>query len=241
MNTTNLPEVTNYLQSMYHYYNGDLTAFINRCNLIFSEREKKFVDNRMITSSIDQHPHHYPSPTGYLESQPTYTGTTSPEGINLPLIALPENIDDNCFLLTIPIALATCSIIDIIGNLKKNNGIINLGTNENFIEFFKGHYDKVSINNASVLNWLFRQGLSHSYFPKHKLAIGYDFKNPKDKLFFKQDDFIILNVNYLTFIVKHIFVEAIEESKTNSNMQSRYETLLKYNKKDFDKNIGKLD
>ena len=108
-----------------------------------------------------------------------------------------------------------------------------------FRMFFKG--SEIDGKTIDVLNWLFRQGLSHMYFPKYnKLAIGYDGNNPNDKLFFMKDNHYVLNVNFLTSIVSKILDKFIEESQCNDERKKRFEKIMTECKDDFEKNIKSL-
>lgn len=117
----------------------------------------------------------------------------------------------------IPIAMVLTSSIDFIGALLSHN---NLFVNTNKFDsasknFFKYLEDKggnfgeklhKSDNQRKLLFTIFRNGLMHDFFPKGvDVAIAYDKNYEHNKLFFLEQDKVVLNVYKLRLIVEWVF------------------------------------
>jgi hypothetical protein len=134
--------------------------------------------------------------------------------------------NDKFFRLTIPITLTLFSVVDCVGYLSGANSD-PLKTNENFKEFFKQSTIPVSGPDSEFLNQVFRQGLTHVYFPKLGLGISYHSKNPQGKLFFKTlSQHLVLNVNRLEEIVLSTFKDVKDNVSLYPQMENRYNSLI---------------
>jgi len=100
-------------------------------------------------------------------------------------------------------------------------------TNLNFREFFKRSSSLVSQQDSDFLNHVFRQGLTHLYFPKLGLAISYHSTNPPGQLFFKAaSQAIVLNVKRLEEIVISTFETIKSDVSIYQQMETRYQSLI---------------
>lgn len=243
-------DATIYLENMSFRYNGDLDAFIHRCQDIFRKREKKIEKNKLDEDVEKQDTSGYQKPV----SEYTNITTTSSEGLNLSYQKVNGQLSDDCFLLTIPITLSTFSIIDFVGKLlkkekefkneKQKKDFLLSGIEENFNAFFKDYINEGNKEHFSALQKLYRNGLVHSYFPFNKFAVNYLEKPKEDKLFFIDEadtTRIVLNVNYLTRIVREILNKSIGLSKTTNreDIQKRYKDWKDLNDKEC-KQISEL-
>jgi len=124
-------------------------------------------------------------------------------------------------LLTIPITLATFSIIDLIGYLKRTDG-----NPRQTCENIKAFFDKESTitqPEAIRLSQLYRNGMDHGFYPKRNLKVSSDIELCKSNyLFIKLSEGEALNVLYLIDIVDRIFVSVKGTFCNDTCMQSRY-------------------
>ena len=88
-----------------------------------------------------------------------------------------------------------------------------------------------------MINFVFRQGLSHIYFPKLNLGISYHSTNQSKKLIFKATDgHLTLNVNALVTIVIKTFELIKDNKELYEKMEKKYQDLVEvYLRKDGDK------
>lgn len=147
------------------------------------------------------------------------------------------------FRLTIPITLALFSTLDYLGYLVGNNND-PLKTNINFLEFFK-FAGKIGINvshdESEVLNKVFRQGLTHVYFPKLSVGISFHSGNPVGKLYFKEtNNCLILNLNQLEEIVLSVLRHVLSEPLLFTSMETKYQNLLSKYRQDHSFQINNL-
>lgn len=211
-------EVYNYLSYLEHYLNGDFDAFHKICE----EAEKK---ENAIASAITA------SNKGSMYVEPVQTTSTSttsqttkyPGDSATNYYALGNN-DQDIFRLTIPITLTLFATVDCVGYLSGSN-TDPLKTNENFKEFFKQSTIPITETESVFLNQVFRQGLTHVYFPKLGLGISYHSKNPAGKLFFKENGKLILNVNRLEEVVVTTFKDIKKKESLYPQMETRYQAL----------------
>jgi hypothetical protein len=121
---------------------------------------------------------------------------------------------------TIPFALMVFSCIDVLGYLVKQNGS-HRRTRENITEFFKHIEDGPSSLELDCLINIYRHGLAHNYFPKLNQAISYHTTNP-DKLFFKCNGKVVLNVNKLESLFMAGFSRIRGEVNLYAHMELRF-------------------
>lgn len=226
-------EVYSYLSHLDHFLNGDLKTFHKVCK----EVESVFIvmpespitgSNSLINNNLQEN-----------KSTATVTLQTTmyPKDVaNNNSLLTPE--DQNQFRLTIPITLSLFSTIDCVGNLLSK---IEKPTdsNMNCLNHFLS-YSKILVTDdeKKLLIDVFRNGLSHVYFPKLSLGISYHSSNPIEKLFFKDEKGnLILNVNRLEEIVVKTFKSIIENESLYSEMENRYQKLKSKYKKEHENAI----
>lgn len=216
MENYELTDVYGFLQNQYEYLVGDLKIFHKICREVEIEQDNFNCCSSQITSSASQ-----PIPI----SSTLTTETTSNPGENLKL-----------YRLTIPITLSLFATIDSVGFLSGKNSNPN-NTEQNFREFFKQSAIIVTPKDVELINYIFRQGLSHIYFPKLNLGISYHSENPNDKIIFKSiNGYLTLNVNVLEKIVIKTFETIKEKSELYHEMETKYKNLIdKYTQQDGEK------
>lgn len=200
--TTN---VYRFLSDQYQYLTGDLKTFHKICEDIESQETHLNNSNSYATCSLSQ-----PNPI----SSTTTTETTRYPGDNTKL-----------YRLTIPITLSLFATIDSVGFLSGDNENPNT-TEKNFKEFFKQSPIPVSIKDVELINFIFRQGLSHIYFPKLNLGISYHSKNPEKLIFRASNGYLTLNVNMLEKIVVETFELVKESSELYEKMERKYQGMV---------------
>jgi hypothetical protein len=210
--TTN---VYKFLNDQYEYLTGDLKVFHGICEE--AERNETYsTTSSQLTSSVSQP----------RSISPTTTTETT------------RNPSDNIkfYRLTIPVTLSLFATIDSLGFLSGDNERPQ-DTEKNFKEFFSQSPIHVSNKDAELIIYVFRQGLSHVYFPKLNLGISYHSKNPDSKLILKSSNgYLTLNVNMLEKIVVNTFEEIKEKRELYQKMERKYQDLInKYQEKDGDK------
>lgn len=137
--------------------------------------------------------------------------------------------------LTIPFTLATFSIIDLFGYLKGSHGNPK-DTESNFKSFFSG---KLNNKEIAFLNYIFRQGLVHSFFPKAFLRIEYKKDCCSNKLFYansSNSEYDCLNVKYLITLVIEVLKEVVDNSIKDESIHRKLKKTLKCQFKDYQKN-----
>jgi len=212
--------VYNYLSFMERYLVGDLATFHNVCLQI---EAIETIPTPPITASN----------AGSMYGPPpaTTSTTTTPQGtafngVTNSSTILQQTNSPEYYRLTIPITLTLFAVVDYLGYLSGANDD-PLKTNKNFKEFFKQSSIAVSEKESEMLNWLFRQGLTHVYFPKLGLGISYHSKNPAGKLLFRTSaSQLVLNVNRLEEIVLSTFKSVKENSALYPQMEVRYAKLI---------------
>ncbi len=230
-------EVYNYLFHLDHFLNGDLKTFHKVCKEVesaLSELPEGPItgSNALIYDNLQEN-----------KSTATVTLQTTiyPKDLaNNNLLLTSE--DQNQFRLTIPITLSLFSIIDCVGNLlSKIEKPID--SNKNCQNYFLA-YSKIPVtdNEKDLLIDVFRNGLSHVYFPKLSLGISYHSSNPIEKLFFKDEKAnLILNVNRFEEIVVKTFKSIVEDESLYTEMENRYQKLKSKYKKDHENAINNFN
>jgi hypothetical protein len=220
MPTYQSTEVYNYLSYLEHYLIGDLSAFHKVC-----EKAEKIENDSTSPITASNRGSMYAEPEQRTSSLSTSKTTKYPGDDPTHYFSLGNNNDD-IFRLTIPISLTLFATVDCVGYLSGSNAD-PIKTNENFKEFFKQSTIPVSEAESVFLNQVFRQGLTHLYFPKLGLGISYHSRNPLAKLFFRNGNgLLILNVNKLEEIVISTFKSIKENDSLYPQMQIRYQTLI---------------
>jgi len=171
--------VYDYLSYMEDYLKGDLSTFHILCEQSEEVEKIALPDQATLnTGSMYGMTHNIPSSTTTSET------TIYPEKSDPNIASLPD-LSSNLFRLTIPITLTLFAIVDCVGYLSGENTNA-LATQKNFNEFFRQSSIPVSKEDCEFLNRVFRQGLTHVYFPKLGLGISYHSKNQKKSCFSKQ-------------------------------------------------------
>ena len=208
--------VYKYLESLEHYLIGDIGVIRNICKEAESHEETNNLGHRIAIS-----------------------------GVFLPLShsSVETSKSTPFFRLTIPITLTLFSTLDYVGYLVGDNHN-PLATNTNFLEFFK-FAQKIGINvsadESEILNKVFRQGLTHVYFPKLSVGISYHSGNPAGKLYFKEtNNCLILNLNRLEEIVLSVLRYVLMESALFISMETKYQNLLSKYQMDHSLQISNL-
>ena len=202
-----------YLADMYRYLSGDLVEFHKLCKL--AEIKEQAIDSVYSRGSM------------YRESSGTLTRisetTKYPGNVQAPVN---PNSKKDIFRLTIPVTLSLFATIDCVGFLSgTNNNPSN--TNENFRQFFRQSNIPVTDNDSDFINRIYRQGLTHVYFPKLGLGIAYHSNNPLGRLIFRDTDgFLILNINRLEEIVISTFEKIKNDEQLYAEMEKKYQSLI---------------
>ena len=210
--TTN---VYRFLSDQYEYITGDLDTFHKVCIEIERQEASFGINNSSAACSL-------PMPN---QNQPTVTTETTKSPAD----------NNKLYRLTIPITLSLFATIDSVGFLSGDNDNPN-ETEKNFKEFFKQSPISVSIKDVELINYIFRQGLSHIYFPKLNLGISYHSMNPEKLIFRPSNQHLTLNVNMLEKIVVRTFELVKEKSDLYEKMERKYQDLIyRYMTRDGDK------
>lgn len=206
-------EVYVYLRSQLDYLKGDLEVFHKICD----EAEKKeFQTNSDPVTSLAGDP---------IPLSPSVTVQTT------------QNPADGqkVYRMTIPMTLALFAAVDSIGYLLADH-TRSIATNENFLAFFNILDSRPAQKHIELLNFIFRQGLSHLYFPKLNMGISYHRSNPEPLINKNADGMLILNVVTLEKLVLEVFGQVIQNSALYPKMQQRYQILIdKYEGQDRQK------
>ena len=192
-------EVEKYLRNLQDYFLGDIREFEKLCTQIEleeMERAPNFNKGSMYDPRLYEEFHRNKS----------------------------INSSDRFFRLTIPITLSLFSAVDVIGFLISENRPGE--TEKNFISFFDKSARPLKVDEVILLNRIFRQGLTHVYFPKLNFGVKFHSTNPTGKLFFKnKDEMVFLNVNLLKDIVVST-VQTIVDNALYLTMERKYRELI---------------
>lgn len=194
-----------YLKATENYLKGDLREIKKLCKRA-EKREAKLGIIKGLTVS------------GYAFPSSITTQTTSS-----------SLYSNTIHRITIPISLSLFATIDYIGYIVGTNSN-PLATGKNFGEFFI-YANKlgfsVTSDQSDLLNTVFRQGLTHVYFPKLSVGISYHSTNPSGKLFYKEiNGTLVLNINELEAIVMSTLKKILKDSKLYPTMEAKYQSLV---------------
>lgn len=223
-------EVYSYLSHIEYFLNGDLKTFHKVC---------KEVESVLIEM-----------PESPITGSNTEINNNLQENISTATVTIQTTIypkdvaNNNSFLtaegqnhfrLTIPITLSLFSTIDCIGNLLSNKKSTDKDNSSCLNSFLENSTIKLTEDEKILLIKVYRNGLSHVYFPKLSLGISYHSSNPIEKLFFKDEKGdLILNVNRFEEIVVETFKSIIENESLYAKMENRYQILISEYKKDHE-------
>ena len=228
-------EVYNYLSHLEHFLNGDLKTFHKVCK----EVESVLIEmpESPITGSNAEINNNFQENKNISTANVTNQTTIYPKDVaNNNSFLKAEG--QNQFRLTIPITLSLFSTIDCVGNLlSKIERPID--SNMNCLNHFLSYSIILVTDDEKILLIdVFRNGLSHVYFPKLSLGISFHSSNPIDKLFFKDEKGnLILNVNRFEEIVVTTFKSIIENESLYAQMENRYQKLISEYKKEHENAI----
>ena len=127
---------------------------------------------------------------------------------------------------TIPHSQSLFSTIDILGYfLRKEDDYTR--TKKNFTAFFKKTWP-LKPNELEVLIFVYRHGITHSYFPILNTGIAYHTANEGKSMFYKNErGDLVLNVKYLKNAVISGLEKIINDQTLYSDMQNQYLALVK--------------
>jgi|GEM_PF-1535010 len=211
------PEVKLFLDSLRNYLYGDLKTFRKICDEIEAEenREKKTAIPHVTESNSAGTPGISRSVTYETTSPSGNAGTSGYETLNQKHIGVYRS--------TIPHALAVLAAIDILGYLISSEP--NAGaTARNIEKFLAG-----KVTNQDQLNclvFIYRHGMSHSFFPKGKIAIAAHSSLEGKELFYRDsNDLITLNVNALISIMVDKFDKIMADTSIHGNIETQFDKL----------------
>lgn len=140
---------------------------------------------------------------------------------------------------TIPHSQSLFSTIDILGYLICT-GSDYTRTNKNFTAFFNKTLH-LKPNELEVLVFIYRHGITHSYFPILNTGIAYHTLNESKTMFYKDErGDLVLNVKYLKKSVISGLEQIIADQTLYSNMENQYQDLIKNLESKNRKRINKL-
>lgn len=128
---------------------------------------------------------------------------------------------------TIPLAMTCISSMETLGSLLDSTGYKR--NFQNSIQCFF-NYASVSITNdeLDLLRAIYRNGMMHGFFPKgQKTGITYDSSlNSKLELFYKDGDYVILNVNRLCEITLDVFSKVFTDDTIHVIIDANLTTFI---------------
>ncbi len=196
-----MSQVRAYLKYLSIYLLGDLEKFHKLCEE--AELEEKQSQRPYITTTMN------------VNSPEFIQGTFE----NRQVISIHRS--------TIPHTATLFATIDILGfllNFEADEVFKNNTKNTTyFFEYVKNTFP-LTPKEIEVLIKVFRNGLAHTYFPKLGMEISYHSTNPKNKMFFKNENSnsIVLNVNHLEEIVRATICKIIEDNSLDEKLDKRY-------------------
>lgn len=214
---------------MHHFLSGDLVEFHKLC--LLAEIKDQAIDSASSRGSM----YGESFATSSISSTTTIETTKYSDDEQPPLNLL---LKKDAFRLTIPVTLSLFATIDCLGFLSGTNNEA-LKTNENFRQFFRQSDIPVTDNDSDFINRIYRQGLTHVYFPKLGLGIAYHSKNPMAKLIFRDNHgSLILNINRLEEIVISTFEKIKNDERLYSEMDRKYQLLISKYRSDYSSAIA---
>jgi hypothetical protein len=209
-------ESRKFLNALRTYVYGDLDKFRE----VYIEAERKEASRRKNTSAKTSSM----ADTEVVTTSTTTAITTTP--------SIPANFDFSTqieFRSTIPHALAVLSAIDVLGFLIGNEKGAG-GTGKNIKVFLEQHVqDEQQLN---LLVFIFRHGMSHSFFPKERLSISaHSSFESLDLFLVDTNGWITLNVNKLINIFKNKFDEIFMNEDIALQIEQQYQKLISNDQK----------
>ncbi len=205
-----------FLKSLKTYLYGDLDTFRRICTEI-EQRE----------SSPSTSPEPYISASKTAGYSPTTTiQTTKPQFLyGTSGHGSLYGMHSHYFRSTIPHALAVFSAIDILGYLIGTEKVPKK-TKENITLFVKDEI--TNPEHIEFLIFICRHGMSHSFFPKERIAIAaHSSLEDQDLFLLDKTGIITLNLNSLIGIFKRKFEKILADDTLESNIETQFEILVK--------------
>ena len=167
-------------------------------------------------------------------SNPSNGLTTTSQTTLSPNFRYQEQKESLFYRSTIPHILSVFSTIDLLGFLLGNSSVKNSILEEKFNTFFSNILTDKEI---SCLTFFYRNGMSHTFFPKKRFGISAHSSN-KDNLFFVDCETIVLNANYLIKITKERLDLILRDKSLINKLQNQFKKLEIH---DDNKIKGKID
>ena len=216
-------DVKTFLESLRKYLYGDLDNFKRICDQIEKEESK-----------IEEPPKPHgtgSNSSGPPERQSSITiKTTSPSGNTETSGYRAYHSDDEIkFRSTIPHTLAVLAAIDLLGYLIGNESNAR-STEKNIAKFLESNIK--SDDELKCLVFIYRHGMSHSFFPKLRIAIAAHSKlSGKDLFYLDNNSLITLNANTLIEFMIEKFDQIMSNTSLHENIESQFDRLLEEDKR----------
>jgi len=199
----NKVEVIVFLEKVRTFLYGDLSNFEKLCKE--AEEQENVKEKKMIIAAEN--------------SNITDTTTTTIQTTLFPNSFQNLESETLFFRSTIPHALAVLSVADLVGFLLGDLPVSPTNTVENLKKFFP---DGITEAEIKYLNFFYRNGMVHTFFPKNKFGIKAHSSNPKNTLFFPENDIIVLNANYLIELTQQSLEILFNDKTKYNNMKNQF-------------------
>ena len=170
-------------------------------------------------------------------SNPSCGLTTTSQTTLSPNFKYQEQKESLFYRSTIPHILSVFSTIDLVGFLLGNSSVRSSKLDEKFTTFFCNTLNDKEI---SCLTLFYRNGMSHTFFPKKRFGISAHSSN-KDNLFLVEGETIVLNANYLIDLTKKRVDIILKDLTLISNMEKQFKELENYDKNEIKKREMNLE
>ena len=224
-----------FLNSLKTYLYGDLEIFIRICKEIEQlESTPKTPPKPHITESFS-------ASRSISTSTPTFETTKLPGLFGTSGYGSLDGMDSHHFRSTIPHALAVFAAIDILGFLIGEEKDPK-ETRKNIALFVKD--EVTNLEHIESLIFICRHGMSHTFFPKERIAIAaHSSLEGQDLFFLDETGIITLNLNSLIGIFKRKFEMILADKTLESNIETQFEIMVKIDKAKLSKygiDLGRL-
>lgn len=209
-----------FLDGVKAYLYGDLSNFDRLCK----EAEEREEEERKKVSTSQSKKGNVNYTNSFDPNIPN-TSTTSKQTTSLPNSVDSLDKETIFFRSTIPHILTVLSTNDLVGFLLGDLPVSPTNTVENLKKFFS---DSIKEFEIKYLNFFYRHGMVHTFFPKNKFGINAHSSNPKNTLFFSENDTIVLNANYLIELTKQRLEVVLSDKTKYDNMKNQFLKLVDY-------------
>jgi hypothetical protein len=226
-------EVVVFLEGLKTYLYGDLALFEKLCSDAEDEERKRITEKEQKSETqketiIGSFSDIVESPVNYTSSEsPITTSSTTIQTTQPPGLTFSQFKDLNIYRSTIPHILTILGTNDLVGYLLGDWELRPTPTKRNMKKFFS-HLTKPSETDIDYLTFFYRHGMAHTYFPKKKLGIKAHITNPKNELFFVENEIIILNANYLIELTKARLELILADTSLITNMKTQFQKLIDF-------------